>query len=66
MPDSMQSFGEPMAPEVTITSRSQRRSRLPPLVDDLDADRAAVLDDDAGDQRAGPDGEVLAVRDRLR
>ena len=50
MPDSIRSFGEPMAPAVTITSLSAVDALHGTALDDLDAHRAALLNDDAGDE----------------
>ncbi len=68
MPESIRSFGEPMAPELTIDLAigAQDLRLAAGLGDDLDADRPALLDHDAGHHHAGADGEVLPVADRLQ
>ena len=59
MPESISSWGEPIAPAARITSASARAVSSRPLAPVGDPGRPAALDQHPGHQRVGDHGEVL-------
>ncbi len=65
-PESCSSCGELMAPPQRITSPAYARRERAPAVRVLDADRALAVEDDPGDERPRPHGEVGPLHHRVQ